>query len=135
MLFWFCPQSRSRLHCYRFLPSLNMNQVPEKISLGHWPYITQSLINAVWLLKQNECRTKIFTGHSAWLSVIDIHETGLLFKTILRNMTISNTTIWPGIPWWDILYFFLKSNKYIAYSMAIADNFKLICFSYKQWAW
>ena len=35
-----CPQPRQCLHCYRFLPSLNMNQVPENIFVDQWPYTT-----------------------------------------------------------------------------------------------
>jgi hypothetical protein len=33
----------SFLNCYRFLPSLNMNQVPEKLYLGQWPYMKKKI--------------------------------------------------------------------------------------------
>ena len=34
---WFkwCPLSHLHLYCYRFLPSLYLNQVPENLSIGH----------------------------------------------------------------------------------------------------
>jgi hypothetical protein len=35
-----CPQPRQCLHCYRFLPSLNMNQELENIFVDQWPYTT-----------------------------------------------------------------------------------------------
>jgi len=34
------PLSNPRLYCYHFLPSLYMNQVPEKLWLGQWLHIT-----------------------------------------------------------------------------------------------
>jgi len=42
-----CPLWRSHLHCSRFIPSLNMNQVPEKRYLCQWPYISQKIIQSL----------------------------------------------------------------------------------------
>ena len=33
--FQWCPLSHLHLHCYRFLPSLYLNQVPENLSIVH----------------------------------------------------------------------------------------------------
>jgi len=41
IIFWWCPLCSPYLYCYRFLPSLNVNQVPEKLYLGQWWYITK----------------------------------------------------------------------------------------------
>jgi hypothetical protein len=49
------------LYCYHFLLSLYMNQVPEKLYFVQWPYITKTYrVNAIWLLKQNQCRINIY---------------------------------------------------------------------------
>jgi hypothetical protein len=37
---------------YHFLSLLNMNQVPEKLYYGQWPYIAELYqVNEIWLLK------------------------------------------------------------------------------------
>ena len=48
-----CPLWRSHLHCSRFIPSLNMNQVPEKRYLCQWPYISQNIIQSLEFVWSN----------------------------------------------------------------------------------
>ena len=48
--FQLCPLWSPRLYCYRFLSSLNMNQVPAKLSC-QWSYIKNYSVMAIWLLK------------------------------------------------------------------------------------
>jgi hypothetical protein len=46
--------------CYRFLSSLKMHLITGELYLDQWQYITKlNLINAVWLLKQNQSRINI----------------------------------------------------------------------------
>ena len=51
--FWWYPLWRRCLYCYCFfLPSLNMNYVPEKLYIGQWPCIANIYpVSAIWLLK------------------------------------------------------------------------------------
>ena len=50
--FWWLSLWSLCLYCYCFLASPYINQVPEKLYLGHWPYVTNiCTVNAIWLLK------------------------------------------------------------------------------------
>ena len=45
-----CPLWRQHLYCYRFLPSLNMNQVPENLYLGRYRYKHFTVGIMIWLI-------------------------------------------------------------------------------------
>ena len=51
---WWCPLCSLCLYCYRSLPLLNINQVPEKLYLGQWLYMTKKLSSLCNLIAQIE---------------------------------------------------------------------------------
>ena len=59
--FLWCPLSRPCLYCFSFLPLLNMNQVPEKVYVGQWPYMAEKNFQSM----QFQCSNRT----SAWWTV------------------------------------------------------------------
>jgi hypothetical protein len=57
--FQWCHLPFPRVYCYHFLPSLYMNQIPEKLYFGQWPYTTNNY--AIWLVKYSKYRINIIS--------------------------------------------------------------------------
>ena len=60
-----CHLSCSHLYCYCFLLLFYMNQVPEKLYFGHWPYISKNFQSV-----QTNCLDRTSAGGDACIHLI-----------------------------------------------------------------